>query len=382
MKRYSKLVRGAFKIGSAAAAGIRKRRRAASRGIKPKSRPSRRLRTAKRSRSGSRTVTKRKRNSESTTNAALFSAKYVSTGKRLKSSVYNNKLVSSNKSSLVSGFTHVSAWGGVLGAIGLKNTSTTISTGQLIAPLHIFDMTASINDNMGSIQVPQIGYELRFSDPTDAAVCQFVPLVPSTGGTMALERYDSKYDTITNQYPGTRDLLDYVSADMMFYCPVQNSTRVNVQFVQFKRDELCPEAAFTAGSGFATAFWQNYIKRYTYSPLSVLNAKSDKDITILKNINFYMDPKESTEPVNAITKRLKIFHRFNRLCNYNYNSEDKVKMYDDDMTINIAQNETQVVPKARIYMLIRAQARWNATYSSNLHPSYDISYRQKHSQLD
>lgn len=377
--RYAKvLAAGAVSAARYAYNKYKSRRRPAS-NKKSRGGPktSRSLRLRKRN-GRSRTRTSTKRRSETSVNSAMFSSLYKSTGRRLRPSVRNHKLVRANQSSLVSGFTYVSPWGGTFGAISLINQQTgataTSATGTLRAPLHIYDITASINEVGTNISYPMVGWELNFTNQSDTATAAFAPL------TTSLERYDSAVNNpaSSNQYPGSMDLLDYVSTDLLFYCPTTSSTRVDITFVQFTREEVHPTA--TQGI-YSTAFWQNMTKRYMYSPLSVLDADMNKTVRVLKRTTFYMDPKESSEPVNTITKRVKLFHRFNRKCVYNYNEQDRVNLATDDMTINIGQNSTQVVPRARIYMIIRAQAQWATAFNTAVHPSYDISYRQKHTGL-
>lgn len=375
-KSYGRL---AAKLGASAYGAYSKyRKRRGSRNSRPKSVPSTRRSTRLRSRrSRTRTRTKTKRKSETTSNPALFSALYKSTGRKLSSNVYCRKLVRDNVRSSVTGMSSCTPWGGVSGAQFLSQQNLDV-TSVINCPLHLIELTGSPNavGPTGAITYPDISWQLKFSLPTDLGLASFTKL----GTNFTLKTYDQPFGTsIVDQFPHNRDLLDYINADFMFYCPTNASTRVSIDFIQLLRDDLHPTTANM--STFATSFWQSMIKRYMYSPLSILDSTHGRHFRTLKRLSFYMDPKETTEAGNAVTKRVKIFHRFNRKVTYAWQDADRVAMEADDSPVNIGSNQTQPEPKARIYMMIRAQAQTDTVNINTKHPSYDIQYRQKHSTL-
>lgn len=272
-------------------------------------------------------------------------------------------------------YRNYSAFAGTQGAVFLDNTSTTTTTGTLSVPVHLYDLTACPNV-INNVKVdPAIGWFPKFSNPTDTGTLSW-----TTGATMQVENITGA-NSIVDNYPGANDTLDWVSARMLFYAPTQRASRIQVDVVQIKDTRLVPDAT-TGVSQFATAFWQAMAKRYAYNPLEQGDSRYQKYLKVLDSKTFIMESKESTEAVNTHMKELNLFYRLNRRCTYNWEDQDKMAMLSQEGQYNNDTNmKTQVHPRARIFLMIRAQAGNSTAQTTTLHPTYDIVIRTKHSQM-
>lgn len=284
------------------------------------------------------------------------------------------KLLNQNKSSTVFAHRSYSQFGGNQGAIALANISATSTTGLLEVPCHLWEVTSAVNPVNGVITAPNVAWVPNFSNPTDTATLTWV-----NGRPLSVENADNA----TNQsiiYPNGSDTLEWIQAKMLFYAPTTLPCRYAIDVVQIKDTRLVPDNANV--TQFACAFWQNVIKRFTFSPLEPGSVKYQKYFRILHSQSFILNPKESTEAVNTIFREVNIFLRLNRRATYDWEDQDRINMVVQDGPVNLDANQkTQVYPRARIYVMIRAMARNGSAFSTTIHPSYDMVLRMKHSQL-
>lgn len=337
-----------------------------------------RVRTAtKLRRSVTRTKTvRRKRRSETITNPADLSAIYKSGGKRLKLS----KLVRANKEYGIYQYAAITPYGGSSGSYFLRNFTGPSPSTIFQAPIHLYDLTScSQVTSTSSLVTAAPCFFLRFTDNTSASTVSWENLA-TAWTTISSPNLSAQASTTQAWLPGGRDIMEYVNVDLLFYAPSATATRIKVAFVQITEDELHPTNVATARN---TAFWQAQAKRYVRNPLETMDSRWSKYIKVLKQVSFYMDPKETTETVNARVKRVRLFHRFNRICNYNWQHSDTVSMVNQDEQTNLGStNQTRLHPRARIYLMICGQARTNITGEDpQLHPSYDINLKVKHAAL-
>lgn len=272
----------------------------------------------------------------------------------------------------------VSEFGGVNGKRYLNNSNAATDVALMQVPVHLYDITACVNKNGSTVTAPNVFYRLDFSNRTETGTRQWAQSDP-----LVIETTDSVADE--GQYPGAGDTLKWYNARMIFYCPTTRSTKISIDFVQFKDERLVPTNS--VASTFADAFWQYMAKKYVTSPLEVMSTQYAKYYKVLKTMSFEMDPKDSDTAVNTRLKEVNIFMKLNKYCKYDWNMDDKVTMRppgavtadDNSGQINIGDNDAFVHPTKRIYMIIRGLANNNvAADQSTVHPSYDILHRVCH----
>jgi hypothetical protein len=182
--------------------------------------------------------------------------------------------------------------------------------------------------------------------------------------------------------PGARGYVHGVKFRLLLNSPTQRSTKFIIQLVQL-HEEVLPGAPATA---LNTAFWQTLIKPFMHSPLADgMDKDMKKYIKILKSQTVSLDAPESVEDhMTSRTKLLNIFYALNRTCNYRWGQfADRQAMETNDLikNLNIQNISTHVEPKARIYMMIRAQCEQVGAIVASTVPSYDIVAKFYHKHI-
>lgn len=160
-------------------------------------------------------------------------------------------------------------------------------------------------------------------------------------------------------------------------------------FVQFKKDYLHPDMAFNTASGSVgnadeiaerNAFWQGMAKPLLYNPILPQDSKHMKDMKILKQDTFHIDPKLSTEvDVVPHVKTVSYFERWNKELDFNWSHEGTVTMDATNTTQqSFGENETSVAPRQRVYLIITCESFTNGAWSVNTNGSYDIMVKHRH----
>jgi len=124
-------------------------------------------------------------------------------------------------------------------------------------------------------------------------------------------------------------------------------------------------------------------KKFTHSPLESGDPNFRKLVKILHSQTFIMEPKESIESENNHYREINIFKRLNMHVKYDWESNDEMNMIGAEGQVNTSQNlKNTVLPKKRIFLMIRAQANHNVTGWTRFdHPSYDLVLTKKYTQL-
>lgn len=324
--------------------------------------------------SGTTTTTTR-RTKETDVTQAEYSRRTTAIGRKPKQSLKQAwKLLNSNIASTVYGAAAYNQFAGATGTNRLLNTSTTTTTGTFIAPCHLWELTSAPNVINGVVTNPNVQWELTFTNPTSTGTVGW-----NNSSPLFVANADN-VSTSFNTYPMGNDTLDWIKAKLLFYCPTTIPCRIQIDLVQLKDTRLLPDAA--NNSAFATAFWQSMVKRFAYSPMESGNTKYQKYLTVLHSQQFIMHPKESTENVNTTYKEVQIFKRMNRRCTYDWQDQDTMTMLGQETQQNApALLSTQVHPRARIFLMIRAQANNAAAFDASKMPTYDYSINLKHSQF-
>lgn len=341
-----------------------------------------RTRRAVKRRSGSRTVTRRRRTKETDAPAGEYTRQTVARGAKPQHTLRAAwKLLGQNIQSSVYGYRNYGQFAGTTGAIQLLNTSPTALTGPFVVPMHLWEVTCAPNYIGGALSVPTHMWTPVFSAPSGGTTMTWnntVGVMPTP--ILSLEGADVN-NADPSGYPQAGDTLEWIQAKMVFYCPTALPCRYQIDVVQLKDTRLVPDG--TATTPFRTAFWQAAVKRFAYNPLEGGDTKYQKYFKTLYSQTFILNPKETTESVNTIFREVNLFMRLNRRTTYSWEDTDIMNTLGVDGQFNSDGTfKTNVHPRARIFLMIRAQANNAVAFTSTLMPSYDLVMRVKHSRFD
>jgi len=190
---------------------------------------------------------------------------------------------------------------------------------------------------------------------------------------------------------------------MLCYGAKTYSTRFKVQVVQITEDDFHPLeiSSIDASLPAPTAawddisapinFWQGMSSASYKHPISVVSTDYKKNLKVLKEFNFIIDPTTTIEERADVghSKALNIFVPMYRANNYNSKAQaiDASLADADNFGTDFEKNEAYLKPRARIYLIVQATNPYtkNATSlvvpSPENTPSYDIVIRNKFSQL-
>jgi len=194
----------------------------------------------------------------------------------------------------------------------------------------------------------------------------------STDGTSLITNWipekSSHISTAVSTSPMDQSIHKWSSLDLELWGQTTKPTMYTIYLCQFSEDVL-PETVFAANVGsYATItnqnaieFWQSMIKRYTYSPLAKIDdGWGKKKIKIMKQYKINIDPTASYEnDPDPHVKTMKLFYRFNRKCNFewkysNAQGQSVANMNDADWQQEDGENQCQVHPNARLFVMLRA----------------------------
>lgn len=285
----------------------------------------------------------------------------------------------------------VKRFGTSFGSYLLENGQTAAGA-TCVMPCHLYDLTSAFNTNAANSVVNHPVFQgLRFTNETDTANTSWLnpgtaPGPPSVTFTWNWENTpEATAAGNLNNFPHGKSVLEWISAKFMFYAPLTQSTKFQVDVIQLTDQRLHPTAGINASNivvdDFHTGFWQYMLSQYSYNPIMAQNSKYAKYVKYLKRTTLYVDPKETTDTSQSRYKELNLFLRFNRTCNYKWDDNDKIGIATNDIESNTGNARTTVHPRARIYLMVRALAgfRQNATlFSEAVHPSYDLVLKTQH----
>jgi len=364
VKATRRNIAGAVASAVAAVRGLRKRK---SSTVMMKRRPVRRTRTATKTRNTRRRKTTLVVSDE-------YSKLNVSLGKKPKQDVkaawrYLNQNISKTRF----GIQAYNTFGTLSGLSFLNNVSANTSTALLEVPFHLYDITSCINVVSGAVLVPSILFVPQFTNSIDTATMTW-----ATGQPLQIQQTTNDVAN-ADSYPGGSSTLEYMSLRMICYPPLTIPCRWQIDILQFKDDRLVPQAPTTS---FATAAYQSYIKKFVKSPIETGTTAYNKYLKVLYTESWIMTPKQTVENAANVMREINIFKRFNTKMNYAWNEDDLMYMNTVDTQRNLSASiKTQLAPRRRIFLSIRAQAANGTAWSQSIMPSYDISLKMQHSQL-
>lgn len=159
-------------------------------------------------------------------------------------------------------------------------------------------------------------------------------------------------------FPHEGAIHKWSSIDLELWGCRNKPTKYHIALVQFAEDVL-PD--WGQRSDQSAEFWQSLVKHYTYSPMAKIDdGWNKKKMKILKQYVYNIDPTASFEnDPDPHVKTLKIYYKFNRKCNFSWQFngpevQTVADMADEDWKREHGQNQCQVHPNARVYLMIRA----------------------------
>lgn len=300
--------------------------------------------------------------------------------------------------------THTGVTGG--GANWLWNW--TAGNSNMFAPLHLYDLTCINNSTNGTVQSPQVSWELKFNKvdiPSNGLT--FTPLYSQSNNGVALTAGNwiaentSQTTAFINNYPGKSAMQNWVQVNMLCYGAAKQATKFKVALLQINHDEIHPQG-IALQSNLNTTFpdpvselavnnYEGLIAPYVKHPCSTFfyNKESkDRKIKILKELDFIQQPRLTTETDANVghCKQVKLFIPLNRINRYDwaqYNQDAGSVTTAASFLANQGANNTNLHPRARIYLAVMATNTNNvaspAVPTTDLTPSYDIVIRTKYS---
>lgn len=289
-------------------------------------------------------------------------------------------------------------------------------------PVHLYDVTGCINEtgiNATKIDAT-VGMELcRVQDAAaHYTYFQYRPIFGQDSNPIAPTRLWTRYlttDRNSDAYPGKASILDYMDLKLVFYGPQNAYCKFFVDLVQFQHDSPSPLRLTTTdqyGVDHPTDMIQGIfehedcmealVKPLIVNPIVDTQPGALKGLKILKSWQFHTNPETTIDKATTGQQKIvKIFHRFNRQCNWNWHNEhdenfaniiatDADVSYKPDLNVNAAH----VDPRARVYLMIRATNytvwekltnsstgegfQYNVTADPAWDPTYDINIKVKH----
>lgn len=233
------------------------------------------------------------------------------------------------------------------------------ANGVLRLPLVLMELNSCNNNINGTISTTNPVYQLSQNGTTTQWLSQSGQLPDGSFGSFQWQLERAPHTaTQTNAYPGEAAIHLWSSVDLECWGTRNKPTKYDIMLCQFSEDVL---PNYGTSDANATEFWQSMIKHYTYSPLAKMsNGFNAKKMKIMKHYTFNLDPTASYEnDPDPHVKTMKLFYRFNRKCNFQWKYSNAAgqtisNLNDGDWQQEDAENQTQVHPNARIYVMIRA----------------------------
>lgn len=249
--------------------------------------------------------------------------------------------------------------------------NATDGSGNLYYPLVLFELN-SVNNYINGTQILMnpVHQMFQFAGPStnigwNALLGQDNTAVNAT--PWQLEK-SSHVSGTPSSYPMNMSIHKWSSLDLELWGQTTKPTVYTIYLCQLSEDVL-PTTFYSGGVGSyqsqsdqnAVEFWQSMVKRYTYSPLAKIDdGFGNKKIKIMKQYKVNIDPTATYEnDPDPHVKTMKLFYRFNRKSNFEWKfstaaGQSIANMNDADWQPELGQNQNQVHPNARLFVMVRA----------------------------
>lgn len=315
-------------------------------------------------------------------------------------------------------FSAISPYSGTKGYFSLMNYRNTVS-GNFFLPVHLYDMTAIVNNVLGTVATQPVGFApyingsggagyqcLRGSKPdgTDYAKRYYV-----------MERWEDRYTT-ANEHFGARAFHCWTSIKLVLYSMLTTPTRFTIQMVTFNDvdiepldvagnviyDDTVTDAVVTGisarnQSNDVANFYADMMKPYVFNPIATQLGNWRSKYRVIKSKDFIVQPRSTinSDTSTPNTVELNWFHNHNTVRKYLWETRKSIvavnELQNDDDFQQVTNQDAacNVDPSKRVYLMIKAQALptsgtvdWtddvSASTSNTTSPSYDILIRQKY----
>lgn len=338
---------------------------------------------------GSRTQTKRLRRRDSGTGAySQWSQRYT---QAKFGRLTNKKLIRDNMEYTTFKWTNLKRFGGqgayLLGHYIGADTN-------LYLPCILIELN-SVNNFVNGSVVPYAPVRHLYKTVTNGNY-GFVPIngFTATGGTSTDWQVERSSHLLSNPqaYPNDSSIWKWCSMEFEFWGMKNYPTKWMIQLVQLNEDVTPLSGVAIANpvnDNNAEEFWDSMIKPYSFSPLVHQKAGyGKKKWRVLKQYSINIDPTASFEnDASPHCKTFKIFYRMNRKCQFDWKyansaGQDQADLESVKWQVEDQENQVQVHPNARMYLLLRAsnfeqQANLAACTSANT-PSFTAVIRNCH----
>lgn len=287
---------------------------------------------------------------------------------------------------------------------GLVGTAPQPASSQTL-PLYLVELTpVPIN---GSSTVYNTMYRMlasyNGSTPNSTSYGWAYPADINPDGTGGLNNWEvemsGKQVTTTNHPVGPRDILSYADIKLICVGAANTPTTFEISIIQLAHDWLHPMADLTQQNTTTTQLdykeqrdrvWEAEVWPYITSPIMPRPPKmNQRYIKTLHRVKFVLQAKTSIETSNeAHHKIVNIFKWFNRRQNYDWQRKQQNPVvgalgvptlgYPLDNGGAGQELSNTVVPRARIYLMIKATNQSTGAFSTATSPSFDLVIRKKH----
>lgn len=294
------------------------------------------------------------------------------------------------------------------GYFKLFNHKDTSATATLTAPIHMYDITAWVNNVSGALSYAPLGRCLQYTAAAGAGWTAPIQGVfqNGAGNTNVWTVEHTGHNVGVNIASHKRDILEWFDYRMLCYGRTVVPTRWRVAIVQLMDDGWHPHEVTTDGPPVSDGnpyneFWNSLSAPFMNNPIEGGNPYSVKGhIKYLHCEDFMIESLSTTDGVGANIPKVhevRGFHRFNRLQNYGWDTPLAEAVYANATfggpgATYDGQNKWQsttsdysnmVQPKARIYLMVAAQSGATTSaapgvWSAAVNPSYDLFMRVKH----
>lgn len=281
------------------------------------------------------------------------------------------------------------------GRLQLSHFTTGTAPNQVnVLPVYLWDLTSWRTENLdGSIPTtPRACCRLAFNSGNNPGwlpvYTQYQTHAVESNSAWQLERSNVEGSTGFPQRQERKALLKWSDMRFCFYGARQHPTRIVMELIQFK-DEKYSMDFHDDGDAVVDmdaedqkdvrGFWLEEVKKLVYHPLDVQNFVRGKAITSLYRESFQIAPDDTTNadvcPPNVVKR---IFKRFNRLVNWDWETPD----IEEGTGVETQKNELETPafqvgkqtnlkdyanPNSRIYLYIRAEDVDPVAASAPLH---------------
>ena len=259
-----------------------------------------------------------------------------------------------------------------------------------LLPLMLFDLCAN-NFNTSTSSNNTCGWVLRRTFTALKGNYDFVAATAKSADGVTGSTQWQIEDATTSKTSVRKALLDWLDLRLVCVGPTQMPCKFVIQIVQFKNDWEHPQACI-AGNVLPeneaiekNAFWDAQVWPLITNPIDILNPSKKKfDMKVVHSVSFILDPKESseTQPMGHC-KIVKIFKRFNRLQRYDWDQQAQIDQTTALPNIgwqvnnSISSLQDNVVPRARMYLMVKAENFTGGAGGLPTLPSFDIMMRKK-----